>query len=99
VDQFPRPPAVLVDFLEHKVRIPAFDGGVHALGDDLGLAGDGAAVIHPVKLHRAGAEGDDLAVVEMHDAPRERQDRGQVGRNAREILPNARHQPRSFLKA
>jgi hypothetical protein len=92
VHQFPHPRRLLVDLFEHKVRVPFLGRRVDALGKDLGLALDQAAVLHPPELYPVGPQDHDLAVFHAQDTPRQRQDRGQVRGDAGALLGQAHHQ-------
>ena len=59
---------------------------VHRLGDDLHRAVDEAAVLHRAHLDPVGPQRHDLPVERPDHVPRQRQDGGQVGRDAGEAL-------------
>ncbi len=66
-------------------------------GDDLGVAQDQLAILDRAQLDVVGPQRDDLAVLRADDLAGERQDGGQVGRDAGEALAEADHHAGAFL--
>ena len=89
---------LLVDLLRHEVRVAALHDGVHRLGDELSWPLDEAAVGHRANLDAIGPQGDDLAVHGSHHGPRERQQRGQVRRDAGEPVTDPDDEPGPLLE-
>ena len=97
MQHFSRHLRLFVDLLEHKVGIAALLHGAHRFRDHLRSPFNQTAVLHGVQLNAVRPKCDDLAVLDADDGARERQDGGQVGRNAGEAFANAHHQPGAFL--
>ena len=77
---------LLVDLLLHEVRVAALANGVHRIGDELDRPVDEAAVPYGANLGPVGPQCHDLPVQRPDHVPRQRQDGGQVRRDAGEAV-------------
>ena len=98
VQELPGDLRLLVDLLQHEMRIAALLHRVHRLGDDLDRAIDEAAVLDRADLDPVGPQRDDLPILRADHVARQRQDRRQVGRDAGEAIADPDHQAGAFLE-
>ena len=99
VKQFPGNNRLLVDLLEHEVGVTALLSSLHRLDDFFHPPLDDGAIRHTAQFDLVGSQDDDLAVLDAHNAARERQEGGQVRGDYGAILRIPGYQPRAFLES